>query len=294
MREGLFAHLDALVNNSSDGTLNYRQIERFNFHNENFTIRQTYGRGISKPRNLDAALSITTTYTAPGKIAPYADFQGEDGFPRYKYEGDDPNLYTNSALRTCLNAGLPLVYFVGVAQGIYQANYPVYIVGESMQTKEFILNFEVNLPNFDISLLTPAEKKYAMRQTKARIHQPLFRQQVMAAYKSTCAVCRLKHHELLDAAHIIEDSDPRGEPIVTNGLALCKIHHAAFDKNLLGISPNYQVRINSSLLEEVDGPMLKHGLQEMNGVTLTVPSSKFSRPDSERLEIRFQDFLEAS
>jgi hypothetical protein len=39
--------------------------------------------------------------------------------------------------------------------------------------------------------------------------------------------------ELLDAAHILPDGHPKGEPVVPNGLALCKLHHAAFDRQRL-------------------------------------------------------------
>src|SRR3989304_615457 len=45
------------------------------------------------------------------------------------------------------------------------------------------------------------------------MHQQEFRQE--------CAICRLRHEELLDAAHILPDGHPRGEPVVPNGLALC-------------------------------------------------------------------------
>ena len=73
----------------------------------------------------------------------------------------------------------------------------------------------------------------------------------------------LHHGSLLDAAHIVPDTEPAGIPTTPNGLALCKIHHAAYDQNMLGVSPDYKVSINREVLAEVDGPMLKHGLQEM-------------------------------
>ena len=38
-----------------------------------------------------------------------------------------------------------------------------------------------------------------------------------------------------------------------NVLSLCKIHHAAYDKNILGISPDYQVKVRIDILDEVDG-----------------------------------------
>ena len=40
------------------------------------------------------------------------------------------------------------------------------------------------------------------------------------------ALCRLRHQELLDAAHITPDGDAEGEPVISNGVALCKLHHA--------------------------------------------------------------------
>jgi putative restriction endonuclease len=72
---------------------------------------------------------------------------------------------------------------------------------------------------------------------------------------------------------------------------MCKIHHAAFDRNLLGVSPDHRVQINRDLLEEIDGPMLRHGLQEMHGVTIQLPSRAAERPDRDRLAARFEQFL---
>ena len=72
-------------------------------------------------------------------------------------------------------------------------------------------------------------------------------------------------------------------PTTPNGLALCKIHHAAYDQDMLGVSPDYRVAINREVLAEVDGPMLKHGLREVHGRTITLPGRKADRPDRELL-----------
>lgn len=103
----------------------------------------------------------------------------------------------------------------------------------------------------------------------------------------------LRHGKLLDAAHIIGDNKQHGLPIVQNGLSLCKIHHAAFDTNLLGISPDYVVRINRALMDEIDGPMLRHGLQEMDGRPLTLPARASDRPAADQLAERFDEFRAA-
>lgn len=104
-------------------------------------------------------------------------------------------------------------------------------------------------------------------------------------------MCRLKHAELLDAAHIVGDADVDGRALVTNGLALCKIHHAAYDRRLLGITPDYEVRINNDLLNEVDGPMLRHGLQDMHLQPLNLPTLVREWPDKDRLARRYELFV---
>ncbi len=71
---------------------------------------------------------------------------------------------------------------------------------------------------------------------------------------------------------------------------MCKIHHSAYDQNFLGITPDYEVRISQKLLEEVDGPMLKHGLQEMNGIKINLPAANADMPDRDALNYRFSLF----
>jgi putative restriction endonuclease len=62
----------------------------------------------------------------------------------------------------------------------------------------------------------------------------------------------------------------------------------------MGIRPDRVVVINDEVLAEVDGPMLKHGLQEFNGASLrVVPSRSADQPDPERLSLRFERFLAA-
>ena len=294
VRTALFAHLEILESASFDETLRWDQTESFDFNGEAISIRQGRGRGINKPASLSAALSITTAFTPFGRQPPYDDLEGPDGHPRYKYEGTDPNLYTNRALRACMDFELPLAYFVGVRRGIYKAIYPVFVIGDSPHRLEFSLGFSRAEIGRDTLVLSPAERRYVIQQTRSRLHQPIFREQVLNAYATACAVCMLKHSELLDAAHIIGDSKPNGDPVVPNGIALCKIHHAAFDRNLLGIRPDCKVVINERLLSEADGPMLKHGLQEMHGGKLTLPRRLSAHPDRSRLEERFAEFCAAN
>jgi putative restriction endonuclease len=294
VREAMFEELERRIALSGDGNLSWELTERFSFLGEAIAMRQARGKGINKPRQLSAALSITTAYRGPNSQRPYEDSIGEDGYPRYKYERTDPNLSTNRAMRASKEAGLPMVYFIGVRKAVYRPVFPVYVIGEDPGNLEFALSFSRHDVGIDLGNLSGPEKVYAARMTRQRLHQPVFREQVLHAYRSTCAVCRLRHQELLDAAHIISDAELGGDPVVPNGLALCKIHHAAFDRNFLGITPTFKVQINRKLLDEIDGPMLKHGLQEMHGSTIGVPRSSAARPDPERLETRYEQFRAAS
>jgi putative restriction endonuclease len=114
-----------------------------------------------------------------------------------------------------------------------------------------------------------------------------------AAYREQCALCRLRHRELLDAAHIIADRDERGEPEVSNGLALCKLHHAAFDREIIGIRPDLIIEVRGDVLLEADGPMLRHGLQGFHGQRIHVPARAPERPDPDRLRERYERFRRA-
>ena len=134
---------------------------------------------------------------------------------------------------------------------------------------------------------------YAERVAKVRLHQPLFRQRVLVAYANQCSICRLRHTRLLDAAHVLADAEG-GEPVVTNGIAMCKIHHAAYDVDIFGISPDYKVGVRPDVLEEIDGPTLRYTLQEINGSPIQLPAKYSARPNRELLAARWRRFQEAS
>lgn len=141
-----------------------------------------------------------------------------------------------------------------------------------------------------VDLETELRRRYVTAETRSRLHQRTFRERVIRAYKEQCAMCRLRHEELLDAAHIIPDSEEKGEPTVTNGISLCKLHHAAFDRGIIGIRPDYIVDIRLDILEETDGPMLKYGLQELHGSRLFLPSRAEFLPDPGNLKWRYEAF----
>ena len=256
-------------------------------------------QGIFTPAVLDCPLSISTTAPKLREPAPYHDTITDDGRLIYRYRGTDRWHPDNVGLRTCMKEKLPLVYFYGLIPGKYMATWPIYVVGDNPAEHAFYCAVEDKcLSTSDhMKLVTADEREYGRRyntiETKQRLHQRSFRERVLAAYKSCCAICRLKHAELLDAAHIISDGKDKGDPVIPNGIALCKLHHAAFDRNILGIRPDYILEIREDILREHDGPMLKFGLQEIHGQEIRRPGPVEFRPDQTRLEIRYEEFRAA-
>ncbi len=252
-------------------------------------------QGIWKPGQLAAALSFRTVYRPEGTSHPYDDDFGVDGFYRYKMRGTNPDHFENQALREAMLQRLPLILWRGVQGGGYSALYPVYLVDEERADLQFVVDIDA-VPQSDIvwpAIELELDPSYRQQLTKLRLHQRPFRAAVLRAYRTSCAVCSFRHSDLLDAAHIQEDG-AGGRPVVTNGLTLCKMHHAAYDRQILGISPDYRVRINDEVLHEIDGPMLRHGIQEFHEQKLMVlPERRAERPDRSLLESRYQTFLAA-
>ena len=255
-------------------------------------------QGIFKPAVLDAMpLSLRTS--AKG---PYDDHFGPDGTLRYAYRGTDPGHHQNVWVRNAMREQAPLVYFHAVVPGKYLAVWPVYVVGDDPALLTFsVLADERDLPKIgpdseqaDYSPEAEYRRRYATREVLQRLHQTGFRERVLAAYREQCALCRLRHRELLEAAHIIGDKEEGGEPNVRNGVSLCKLHHAAFDKYFLAIRPDYTVEVKSAILDERDGPMLRFGLQGLHNQGIWTPRSATQKPDRDLLERRYERFLRAS
>lgn len=287
------AAIDWLRMRTNDGldAITSRDIGEFTFHGEPFRLMDPQ-RGIRKPAVLSSALSVRTTFRPEGVARPYDDSTGADGLVRYKWRGEDPTHPENRALRDAMRERVPLIWFWGVGPALYKPVFPIYLIDEEQSLQQFVVATDGLQQLSSGSRAEEAIRKWIRTETTRRLHQPIFRSMVMRAYETRCAVCELKHSVLLDAAHIVEDGDPRGIAAVRNGLALCKIHHAAYDAGILGVAPDLRVRIREDILNEVDGPLLEHGLKGLHGSLLRViPTRRAERPDPELLQIHYAKFL---
>lgn len=258
-------------------------------------------RGIFKPQQMRFMLSIKTVFPKPGARVWYDDqrevhrqiFEGEETVD-YAFQGQDPDAYDNRWLREAFEHQVPIIYFLGIAPGCYQAILPAFISGWDEGGLKARVMF--GLP--DQVVLAPPEnaleRRYALRSVQQRLHQASFREAVIAAYKGRCALSGLPEPLLLDAAHIVADKDERlGQPVVPNGIPLSKIHHAAFDAHLIGIDPDYRLHVSERLLLRHDGPMLE-ALKRLEGGSIHLPARLKDRPDRDRLALRFEQFKRAA
>jgi len=296
LRAAAFAFLTQLTARTG-GIVKREDLRQFTFQGKRISLEQNM-RGIRVVQGNPVAISILTTYRQRPEDRPYEDDIGPDGYPRYKWQGTDAQASDNVALRVAMELRKPLAWFVGVAPGLYEAVFPVWLVDEEPDQLQFVVALDEAMETAwqqEVLLTAPDEvrrREYAMGVIRRRLHQPDFRRRVLLAYERQCAICRLRHAELLDAAHIKVDSDG-GEPVVTNGIAMCAIHHRAFDALVLGVTPKYAVEVRKDVLEEQDGPTLLHALQGVHGTTLVLPTRTVQRPDAELLEQRYQRFQQA-
>lgn len=295
LRASMFAFLDDATRIRNEVT--QEQLMAFTFQDRRVSLLQ-HMRGIRVVSGLPAALTIRTTFRNNPEDLPYADEEGYDGYYRYKWQGTNPDARDNQALRNAHLEGKPLAWFVGIAPARFVPVYPVWLVGEEPSEHRFVLAFDdLTRDEFQLELLEhpvdlAARRAYALATVQRRLHQPVFRRRVLTAYRSACALCNLRHENLLDAAHIKEDSDG-GEPVVPNGVAMCAIHHRAFDGNVIGIRPDCVIEVRTDVMEEQDGPTLRFALQGVNGVKLRRPTRKAAWPDVLLLEERYEGFRTA-
>lgn len=124
---------------------------------------------------------------------------------------------------------------------------------------------------------------------------PAFRRTILTIYDHQCAACGLRIKlpagndvSFIDAAHLIPFSESRNDH-PTNGLALCKNHHWAMDRNLIAPCPDHHWHISKIL-----DPRRSNGekeLIELSGKSLLLPQDEAFHPDREGLKWRHEQLI---
>ena len=330
MRMAAFEHVRGLQD--VHDLLTWRDLDNgFVFENGRIPLHNRQ-RGIFKPRQMQFLLSIKTVFPRPGGRVWYDDqrevlrqISEGDEMVDYAFMGQHPEAADNRRLREAWENRIPVIYFLGIAPGRYRATLPAFISGWDARALKARVAFGVpdhqalaslektleqhpalhagkrqaHQASFRETIIdtypeSTRERRYALQAVRRRLHQASFREAIITAYDGRCALSGIPEPLLLDAAHIVPDKDERfGQPVVPNGIPLSKIHHAAFDKHLIGIDPDYRLHVSDRLLDKEDGPLLE-SLKRLEGGTIHLPSRTRDRPDRDRLALRFENFKAAA
>gem|GEM_PF-6184693 len=203
IRQDIFRWLDQKLIEEGHFELTRTELEGYAYLGERIPLLDT-GRGIRNPVDFDETLTIMTS----SKKVSYDDEIQPDGLVRYSYRtgvGGD-----NIKLQKAAANGVPMVYLKGVRPGVFVAHYPAYIVRDDPVEEQVLVALDEAFRFFaDPLSMTTDERRYANRIVRERLHQPMFRARVLRAYRGACAVCSLRHPQLLDAAHIVSDTGMR-------------------------------------------------------------------------------------
>ena len=120
---------------------------------------------------------------------------------------------------------------LSIAQEVANAYFP-----ESLHDEIFLA--------VGLDIVSPSDEHPGARD-------PAFRPSVLATYAQRCVICGLSvqigtRHFALEACHI-KWRQYGGPDSVPNGLAMCVIHHKAFDRGALCITDDLEVRISLHL-----------------------------------------------
>jgi putative restriction endonuclease len=294
IRAAAFHHLREAVR-THGGPLPWAYIEKGFVAREQPFRFASRAEGIFKPRNMSGVLSLKTVVPKPKGRIWYHDqttpkVMSTDGTWSYAFTGSDPANPKNQWLKQAMEHRLPLIYFLGIAPSVYEPIFPIFVT----QWHPELLSCELSFSSAAVREIGPAqpsiEQRYALRTVQQRLHQAVFRERVLAAYDNRCALSGLPEPRLNDAAHIIPDGDELGQPEVCNGICMSKIHHAAYDADLIGIDPDLTIHVSEQLLAMQDGPLLEQGLKALSGRKIRIPNDAVLAPDRNRLSLRFQLF----
>lgn len=142
----------------------------------------------------------------------------------------------------------------------------------------------------DVSDVVPVETPSvteATRLVRVRLTQRFFREAALASYNERCCITGNPISALLEAAHIqpwsastVNRVNPR------NGLCLSRIHHAAFDLDLITLDESYRVVLSKELCDYLPNEALEAEFVAYEGKTIRMPE-KFP-PDPAYLAVHRQ------
>ncbi len=135
--------------------------------------------------------------------------------------------------------------------------------------------------NAQIEAVPNAQRREIIRTITTKYRERKFRGAILGAYKHQCAFCRVQL-SLLDAAHILPVSAPGSTDEIVNGVALCKLHHFAYDGNLVSFDTRYRIAVSRTRVAELEAASRHGGLAKFEAglrPSLYLPAHPSHRPN---------------
>lgn len=109
--------------------------------------------------------------------------------------------------------------------------------------------------------------------TKRRRGQDYFRDVVINNYGGCCGLTGMPIRELLVASHILPWSQHEGERLnVRNGIALNRLHDAAFDRHFIGFDDELRLILSSGLKSSLPSESIAYHFEAYEGKALLIPA----------------------
>lgn len=246
-------------------------------------------QGIFKPRQLsDGPLTIMST------LASRYEDELLDDANALNYDYAPPSReHENEGLKRLMSNHTTVILLKQVKakpKPEYMVVAPLYVEGFDDRRRQFSLSTRADSVVRPASegelVLREIRRAYGETTVRTRLHQAYFRRDVLTVYRGRCSVCELQTRPLLQGAHIVPDAAAEGVAEVRNGLALCSLHHAAYDRDILRITPDYEIRIEQSWIAAGD-QFARVSLTEFDRRVLALPHDVAHHPSRDFLARRF-------
>jgi putative restriction endonuclease len=252
-------------------------------------------KGITQRRSDQGEQFILLFSRATG---PYTDrIEGTTLY--YDGEGSNKDQYQTPANRALINASISELPIFGFRQdgegqgwrymGMLNVVDYSYFPKKGFMTYEFKLSIEPIAPTqlasevvvlskmVEVPPVLTNESELKKTTIISRARPAAFRIKVRHAYKNHCAICGLSRFSAsgfpeVEAAHIFP-KEKQGSDDPRNGLALCRLHHWAFDNGLIGVLDNYRIIVKDDLTNKDYGEITRY-----SGKSLFLPDDSAYHP----------------
>jgi putative restriction endonuclease len=144
------------------------------------------------------------------------------------------------------------------------------------------LNNLTRLSDGDVAAITRPERREVLATIRRKVREQDFRARVLSAYGHQCAMCSVQLR-LIEAAHILPVAEPTSTDETRNGVALCSLHHDAYDRNLISFTERYRIEVSSAAEAELRQANLVGGLAPFKAAlrpALVLPADARDHPNA--------------